>query len=613
VGIVTPKRALGFGIVVVLALPFALSRMGTASPSDTGAPAGPPEPPGTRSSDGLVGLWEAKRRFGPDVRGTLFLRRDAAEWRAEIAGRVVGAEVEGDSIVFALPGGQGDFRGELEPGGGRIVGHWIQGRTVESGLRYASPVTLARHAEGEWRGEVVPIDDAHTFYLMVTARPDGSLGAFLRNPERNLGWFQLRADRIEQRGDVVRLLGAADGPGGGRVLAEGRRHADPERLSIHIPNRGGTFDFERVPEGEPSGFAPRGRPAATYRYAPPPALDDGWETATLEDVGISRTKIEAFIRTILETPITSANSQEDHGILVARHGKLVLEEYFHGEHREKPHDTRSASKSVASDLLGAAIHAGVPVTPATRVYEAMNGGAFPPGLEPRRRALTVEHLLTMTSGLDCDDNDESSPGYEDRMWEQTSHPDFYTWTMDLRMVRDPGREAVYCSANPNLVGGLLQRVSGTPLPGLFHELIAVPLQIGRYYLPLSPSGDYTMTGGARFLPRDFMKLGQLHLNGGTWGGRRIFSEEWSRHAVERLVDFPSYELGYGYLWWVVDYPYRGRTVRGHFASGNGGQVVMAIPELDLVLAFYAGNYNDAGGRVSRKVYVPEFILPAVDE
>jgi CubicO group peptidase (beta-lactamase class C family) len=496
-------------------------------------------------ADDLVGLWEAKRRFGPDVRGALFIRESEGAWEAEISGRVVRADAEGDSISFALPGGKGSFRGRIEAEGSAITGHWIQQRTIESGLPYASPVSLTRSTGGEWRGTVLPIDDTHTFYLMVTARPGGPPGAFLRNPERNLGWFQLRVDHLEREGDVVRLVAAGEGTEPGRVLAEGRHSTDPERLSIHIPNRGGTFDFERVPDGTPSDFHPRGRADATYRYAPPPALNDGWETAALEDVGISRTAIEAFIRTIVETPITSANSQEDHGVLIARHGKLVLEEYFHGEHRDKPHDTRSASKSVASDLMGAAMHAGVPITPASRVYEVMNGGAFPPGLEPRKRALTVEHLLTMTSGLDCDDNDESSPGYEDRMWEQTSHPDFYAWTMDLRMVRDPGREAVYCSANANLVGGVLRRASGRALPGLFHELIAEPLQIGRYYLPISPTGDYTMTGGARFPPREFMKLGQLHLNGGTWNGRRVFTETWSRRAAEPLHDFASYDPATG--------------------------------------------------------------------
>jgi len=159
---------------------------------------------------------------------------------------------------------------------------------------------------------------------------------------------------------------------------------------------------------------------------------------------------------------------------------------------------------------------------------------------------------------------------------------------------------------------------------LFHKLIAEPLGIKQYYMNLTPTGDAYMGGGVRLLPRDFMKLGQLHLNGGTWNGRRVLTEEWCHRAtsdVTRIDKTTAYnwqtsriEIGtrkYGYLWWVEDYPYQGRTVRAFFAGGNGGQIVMGIPELDLVIAFYGGNYSDRALFVPQWVYVPQYILPAV--
>ncbi len=76
--------------------------------------------------------------------------------------------------------------------------------------------------------------------------------------------------------------------------------------------------------------------------------------------------------------------------------------------------------------------------------------------------------------------------------------------------------------------------------------------------------------------------------------------------------FEASKQSYGYLWWVIEYPYKGRNIRAFFADGNGGQVVMAIPELDLVMAFYAGNYNDVGGRTAKSLYVPQYILPAIN-
>jgi CubicO group peptidase (beta-lactamase class C family) len=366
-----------------------------------------------------------------------------------------------------------------------------------------------------------------------------------------------------------------------------------------------------VPADSFSDFYPRGRPSAPYQYLPPRATADGWPVGTLEQVGISRDSMQRFIQMIIDTRMDSVSVPEIHGVLIARHGRLVLEEYFHGEHRDKPHDTRSASKSLASVLIGSAIQAGVPLSASSPAYQVMNGGKFPSGLDARKRGLTLEHLLTMSSGLDCDDNNPESPGNEDRMSDQTEQPDWYRFILDLRNIRDPGELAVYCSINPHLAGGMLARAARRPLPELFQDLIAKPLSIDRYYLNLTPTGDGYMGGGARLLPRDFMKLGQLMLNEGTWQGKRVLSRGWSRRSTSALYDLQ--ERKYGYLWWSDEYPYRDSTVRAFYAAGNGGQIVMGVPELDLVIAFYGGNYSDGSiATIPQREWVPRVILPAVD-
>lgn len=567
--------------------------------------------PQANSAKELVGLWEAKRIFGPEVRGTLFIRQTGQDWQAEIAGRFAPVTVAGNSLSFVLPDGKGKFRGQFDARRLRITGHWTQPQGIEISP-LASPVILTKHGR-EWRGSVTPLTDALTFYLMIKEREDGSVGAFLRNPERNLGWVRYRVDHVERDGRSVKLFAANKPEQKGALITEGTYDPENGLLSIFFP-RGGTYDFTRVPNDRLTDFYPRGRQSAAYRYAPPPQLNDGWPTATVEEVGMSREAIEKFIQTVINTPMDSVGAREDHGILIARHGKLVLEEYFHGEHREKAHDTRSASKSVASDMIGAGILAGIPVRTSDLVYQVMNGGTFPSNLDSRKKALTLEHLLTMSSGFDCDDWDtpERSPGYEDNFWDQTVEPDYYKWTMALNIVHQPGTKAFYCSAGSNLVGGVLARAARQSAQELFHRLLAEPLGIKNYYLIVSPAGDFSLTGGARFPPRDFMKLGQVHLNGGTWNGRRIFTQEWSRRATATSVrEMGTRKVQYGYLWWINDYPYQGRTVRGYFASGNGGQIVLAIPEVDLVIAFYGANYNDRSALIPQNVYVPQYILPAI--
>jgi CubicO group peptidase (beta-lactamase class C family) len=552
----------------------------------------------------LAGLWEARLRFGPDVGGPLLVERvSSSTWRAEIAGRRADVLLAGDTLFFELPGGLGGFRGRFQAGRKSIFGHWIQHDT-----RFASPVSLTRMGTAErWRGEVDPLPDEMTMYLEVEPRADGAMGAFLKNPERNAGFF-MRIATLERNGRSVRLLSAPRNGKPAEVLSEGVFADDV----LSLPLRGGTYDFRRVPADAASDFYPRSRPGvgAAYRYEAPPALDDGWPVATPEAVGLSREALERFVRMIIDTPIDSVSCPDIHGVLIARHGKLVLEEYFHGFHRDKPHGTRSATKSLGSVLVGAAIEAGVPLSPESPVYQVMNGGTFPQGLDPRKQRLTLAHLLTMSSGLDADDSNDDSVGNEDRV-QEGDNPDWWKFTSDLAMLREPGEKAVYASLQANLVGAVLRKASGRPLLDLYHDLVLEPLQIRRYWLGLQPLGEPYGGGGSRLLPRDFMKLGQLILNGGTWNGRRIVSAEWARTSTAFHMPIGR-SSKYGYLWWVYEYPFQGRTIQAFYAAGNGGQVVMGIPELDLVFTAIGGNYSDNPVifRIQRNL-VPEYVLPAM--
>lgn len=558
------------------------------------------------SASDLVGLWEAKRRFGPDARGTLIIEREGNGYTADMMGFTLPVTVRDDELWFELPNQEGAFRGKLQAGG-TVRGFWFPDPI--GSLSAATPVTLLPKGPDRWSGQVVPLDDEQTFYLLVSRRPDGSLAAVLRNIERDYGAL-LGVRSLVRSGDSVRLLGRRGTQTRDTVLVTGSFDSTQQVITLNFPYRGGSYDFRRD-DDEQSAFYPRGVSPARYVYHPPPALDDGWPTASVDEVGIDRAAVERFVQQLTEMSMDSINAPQVHSVLIARNGKLVLEEYFHGQHRNKLHNERSASKSVTATIIGAAMLEGAPIRLATPVYQVMNDGVFPSDLEPRKRAMTLEHLLTMSSGYFCDDNNEDAPGNEDGMWEQTEEPDFYAFTLKLPMAAAPGEQAVYCSISPNLALGMAGRATGESPFYLFDRLVAAPLGITHYAWSLDRARNPYGGGGMNFYTRDFMKFGQLMLDSGTWRGRRILSQDFVARASSSLVRIGQRE--YGLLWWPQEYPYQNRTVRGFAALGNGGQIVMVFPELDLVIATNGGSYASRGWRYIGGELIPNSILPAVRE
>lgn len=551
----------------------------------------------------LIGLWEAYKRFGPDVHGPVLI--DENMQRVEAGPYVASVEKDGDSISFELPDDRGRFAGQHD--GATIRGHWIQPPPMQIGQNMASPVVFKKLDSGYWQGVVRPRASEYTFFLPIKKGDDGELTTFLRNPDRNLGIFT-NIQRVEQDGEDLSFVGVFFRNKEELEMATGSYDENFDVLTMVLPPwRGGSYNFRRLTDDTNSIFHARPTDTPSWEYIPPPTLDDGWSTSTLAAVDIDVGPIRQMIDEEIRTPDDNIHSHRVHGVLIARHGKLVLEEYFHGFDRNSPHDTRSASKSMASMLVGAAMEAGFDVGPGTPVYDTLRGIGTEE--DSRKQAMTLQHLLSMSSGFYCDDNDANAPGNENTLQEQQDEPDWYKYTMNLPMADDPGAEAIYCSANSNLIGAVLSAATNESLLNLFAELIARPLDVKQYYLGLQPTGEPYLGGGAQWLARDFMKLGQVMLNGGTWNGQRILSEEWAAKSTNRQVTIRDRD--YGYQWWITEYPYKDGSVQAFFAAGNGGQIVMGIPELDLLIAFYGGNYSDAVLYRAQRVLIPEYILQAV--
>ncbi len=555
-----------------------------------------------QDSTSLEGLWKAHKRFDTYMAGPLVL--DFADGTAEMAGHRERIQFNGERFTIAFPDAIGSVHGRQVDG--VIKAHWRQPGPIQLGMPMATPVLFKKLSNGVLLGRVTPMPSQFTFFLPVTRDEEGVMRTFLRNPERNLGVFA-QVNRLESRGGSLELIGRFRGSDKEQVLLSGYLDSEFDRFTVRFPPwRGGVYDFYRdTPESE-SDFHARPASDGPWQYQPPPGLDDGWPVATLESAGIDEAPIRKMITEEITKSISDVHGLYIHGVLIARGGQLVLEEYFHGFHRDMPHDTRSAGKSLASVLAGAMIHQGVNLSVDTPVYAAL--GENLENLDERKRAMTLEHLLTMTSGFHCDDNDSDAPGNEDTMQSQEEQPDWYRYTLDLPMVDDPGASPVYCSAVSNLIGAVISAKTGQPLTELVQDFVAEPLGIKRYWLDLQPTGELYFGGGSYWLPRDYMKLAQLMLNGGVWNGQRIVSEDWARQSTSESVRLR--DRAYAWQWWVNEYDWHGRKVKAFFAAGNGGQIFMGIPEADLVVAFWGGNYSDRVLYHSQNVLIPKYILPA---
>jgi CubicO group peptidase (beta-lactamase class C family) len=541
----------------------------------------------------LEGVWQSRNAFGPELSGPLSITRDGVNWRATFGG----ATAESAAIDFSFGDDRGRFFGRLRRDRRTINGWWLQPPGLP-GQAYATPLRLHAGEGGVWRGEVAPLPQRFTLFLRIARNEDSAWFAAFRNPEFNMN------------GGASRLR---IGVSGGRVAfsnADGEivRDADivaPNTLRIAWPPLPMPVELTRTPI-DPPQYLPRTRGA--YVYAAPERTRDGWRAARARDVGMDESALTAFIQSVIDADPAARRPQLLHSVLVARRGRLVLEEYFHGYDRETPHDIRSAGKTFASVLLGALMHEGADIGPDTRIAAALSSRAPFANADPRKQDIALSHLLTHTSGLACNDNDEASPGSEGAMQQQSEQSDWHRFALDLPMAHEPGRRYAYCTAGVNLVGAALREASDESVLELIDRLIARPLGFGRYHWNLAPNGEAYLGGGAHVRPRDMLKLGQLYLNGGTWNGRRIVSRDWvaSSTAVQAQIDEASTGMDEqtfanvalrgadGYAWHRYGVHAGGRRIETYEANGNGGQFVIVVPEYDLVVAITGGNYGQGG-------------------
>lgn len=332
-------------------------------------------------------------------------------------------------------------------------------------------------------------------------------------------------------------------------------------------------------------------------------VSDGWEVAAPVSEGFDADSLAAIVEFI-----EWDTRQDFRGLVVARNGKLVAEHYFNGHGRGCLQDMRSAGKSITSALVGIAIADGLlpdvdaPVLPLFASYLPARQDA------EAKATITMKHLLTMTSGLNANADDDSTPGYEDRMWESD---DWVRFGLDVPMANTPGSTWMYASVNSFLAGAAVEEASGLSLAAFAEERLFGPLGIENYHWRTTPNGRTVAQGNLSMRARDMAKIGQLYLDGGRWQGQQVLPEAWVEASVEALYPTPwaNYD-GYGYAWYTHTLTVAQRAFSYVFASGNGGNKIYVFPDEQIVVVTQSAAYNTRYGQ-GRSLETLRRVLAAV--
>jgi CubicO group peptidase (beta-lactamase class C family) len=357
-------------------------------------------------------------------------------------------------------------------------------------------------------------------------------------------------------------------------------------------------------------WACRPAPPANAVAAVQPVAQDGWPTASPDSVGVSTKRLKEMDELVRSGALKKVTS-----LLVARRGTLVHETYFEGD-ADTLRDTRSATKTITGTLVGIAIDAGLLPGTDAKVLSFFPEKQPVQNSDPRKDAITVEDLLTMSSVFECNDWNDFSRGNEERMY---LVEDWIRFALDLPVrgftrgdepSKQPhGRSFSYCTAGVVMLGGVLQRAAGKPADELAAERLFSPLGIGRAQWVYSPVGLPMTGGGLRLRSRDLLKLAQLYLNGGAWNGKRVVSEAWVKESMRPHARIDD-KTEYGYLFWLRSFGLKGKEHPVAFMGGNGGNKIAIVPDLDLVAVLTSTNYNAKGMHEQTDRLLGEYVIAA---
>lgn len=307
-------------------------------------------------------------------------------------------------------------------------------------------------------------------------------------------------------------------------------------------------------------------------------------------------------------------------ILIMERGKIVYEGYFNDANAESLHNTRSVTKTITGMAVGAAVDDRLmsASTPAANFFTDIAPFKNP---DPRKAAMTIQDLITMSGILECDDNDRYSRGTESRMHNVEDWASFF-WDLPIRgypsWVKKPeaakyGRAFAYCSAGVEMAGQAVENAAKTTFQNYVKEKFFDPMEIKNFEWSENGLGQAHKSGGLLLTARGLAKFAEMQRNEGLYKGRQILSKTWTKEAVKpRAVVRANDGIEYGYLWWLSPYEISGKRYKNYYMTGNGGNRVVVMPSHDLVVVLTKTDYNQRAMHQKTEAFFAKEIMTRLE-
>ena len=307
-------------------------------------------------------------------------------------------------------------------------------------------------------------------------------------------------------------------------------------------------------------------------------------------------------------------------VWIESNGEVLVEAYFRGADADAHHNMRSVGKTVTGMLFGAAVadgHVDGAEVLAADWFEELQPFQNP---DPRKDGISVRDLLTMSSGLECDDWNSFSRGNEERMYLVEDWSAFF-WKLPIKnrpsweIPEDDGgfdRLFAYCTAGVQLVGELVERATGKTAEQYAASRLFGPLGVGDPKWNYGSNGKAHLGGGLELTTAGWAAVARLYLNDGKASGEQVIPTSW---VEESLTDYVKIDdnTNYGYLWWRPRYEVNGTTYTANMMTGTGGNRIYMLPEFGVVVVLTKNAFRDREAHPkSDKFFLEEVVSRLVE-